>query len=450
VLSVGTLEPRKNLETLFEAVRRLHERGTRVGLVIAGRPGWRWRDPRREERFASLAPFTHVLRDVPDDELPGLYAGAAAVACPSWTEGFGLAGARGAGPAACGRGLGPRPRRRPACPTSRCACRRTRPTSWPTPCHRALHDDALRRRVAERAPQVAQDYSWDRTARATLEVYRRVAAGSPRRSGERRRGPHWRSPDAGGVAPSARAGRGAGRQGVPGPLPQLGAGVVWSLLNPICFALVLYAAFRPVLHTPSKGYVAFSAGRPVSLAMVREHDGELAGDLPDHATLVKRTALPRMLLPVATAANHLVHFIVALCVALPALILTGHQPAAIWLFGIPLLLLLQSVLCLGLSLALSTLNVVFPRPRAPDAGRAAADVLHDADGLTPRSSCPSAFDPSSRSTRCITSCRCGGTWCSTAGSTGRRSPARPSARPRRCSLGWVRAPPLEARLAEGV
>jgi ABC-type polysaccharide/polyol phosphate export permease len=74
---------------------------------------------------------------------------------------------------------------------------------------------------------------------------------------------------------------------------------------------------------------------------------------------VKRTALPRMLLPVATAANHLVHFIVALCVALPALILTGHQPAAIWLFGIPLLLLLQSVLCLGLSLALSTLNVVF-------------------------------------------------------------------------------------------
>jgi len=33
--------------------------------------------------------------------------------------------------------------------------------------------------VAERAPQVAQDFSWDRTARATLEVYRRVAAGSP-------------------------------------------------------------------------------------------------------------------------------------------------------------------------------------------------------------------------------------------------------------------------------
>ena len=36
-------------------------------------------------------------------------------------------------------------------------------------------------------------------------------------------------------------------------------GVVWSLLNPICFALVLYAAFRPVLHVPTDDYVAFGS-----------------------------------------------------------------------------------------------------------------------------------------------------------------------------------------------
>ncbi|HVQ24093.1 MAG TPA: hypothetical protein VMV01_02900, partial [Planctomycetota bacterium] len=44
---------------------------------------------------------------------------------------------------------------------------------------RALQDAPLRRRVLERAPQVAREYSWDRTALETLAVYRRVAAGAP-------------------------------------------------------------------------------------------------------------------------------------------------------------------------------------------------------------------------------------------------------------------------------
>ena len=182
VLSVGTLEPRKNLETLFEAVRRLHERGTRVGLVIAGRPGWRWRDPRLDPRFASLLACTHVLRDVPDDELPGLYAGAAAVACPSWSEGFGLPVLEAL---ACGVPVVASDRVPAADLVPDLALRvpPDAPGELADALHRALHDDALRRRVAERAPHVARDFSWDRTALATLEVYRRVAAGSPAAAG---------------------------------------------------------------------------------------------------------------------------------------------------------------------------------------------------------------------------------------------------------------------------
>lgn len=181
VLSVGVLEPRKNLALLFEALLHLHARGTRIGLVIAGRPGWRWHDPRTDARFASLLPWTRVLSDVPDDELPALYAGAAVVACPSLSEGFGLPVLEAL---ACGVPV-VASTRVPAADLLPELLLRAPPegpgaeAAWAEALQHALHDADLRRRVAQRASGIATDFSWDRTALATLEVYRRVAAGAP-------------------------------------------------------------------------------------------------------------------------------------------------------------------------------------------------------------------------------------------------------------------------------
>jgi len=89
LLTVGTLEPRKNHATLFAALRHLAGR-VDLPLVVAGRRGW------QDEPILSAAePLVRsgrvVLLDyVPDALLPGLYAGAAAVVYPSWYEGFGL------------------------------------------------------------------------------------------------------------------------------------------------------------------------------------------------------------------------------------------------------------------------------------------------------------------------------------------------------------------------
>jgi hypothetical protein len=46
----------------------------------------------------------------------------------------------------------------------------------PTPCTARCTTSSCAGRVAERASQVARDYSWDRTALETLAVYRRAAA----------------------------------------------------------------------------------------------------------------------------------------------------------------------------------------------------------------------------------------------------------------------------------
>ncbi|HLH17277.1 MAG TPA: glycosyltransferase family 1 protein [Bryobacteraceae bacterium] len=81
-LYVGTLEPRKNLGTLIEAWREVRRRHA-VDLVLAGRT---------REDFAPLAgePGLELPGEVPDAELAALYSGAVAFVYPSHYEGFGL------------------------------------------------------------------------------------------------------------------------------------------------------------------------------------------------------------------------------------------------------------------------------------------------------------------------------------------------------------------------
>jgi len=88
LLSLGTLEPRKNLKRLLEAWKRAQEELPDVILAIAGAPG----NPRVFRALALEAPppRTLFLGRVADKDLPGLYRGALGFLYPSLYEGFGL------------------------------------------------------------------------------------------------------------------------------------------------------------------------------------------------------------------------------------------------------------------------------------------------------------------------------------------------------------------------
>jgi glycosyltransferase involved in cell wall biosynthesis len=89
LLTVGTLEPRKNHLSLFASIDRLANR-IDLPLVVAGRPGWDYEPILRAAEPLKARGRVILLDYVPDSLLPGLYAGAAAVIYPSWYEGFGL------------------------------------------------------------------------------------------------------------------------------------------------------------------------------------------------------------------------------------------------------------------------------------------------------------------------------------------------------------------------
>jgi len=92
LLTVATLEPRKNLVGLVKAWRQLKVRDAallNLELVLIGGRGWR--DARLRALLEDVANVgVRTLGRIDDETLAALYAGAAAVVVPSLYEGFGL------------------------------------------------------------------------------------------------------------------------------------------------------------------------------------------------------------------------------------------------------------------------------------------------------------------------------------------------------------------------
>jgi glycosyltransferase involved in cell wall biosynthesis len=162
VLTVATLEPRKNLGTLVDAHATLGDTG--LALAVVGAAGW-------GEQPQLDRPNVIRLGRVSDQELARLYRGAAVVAYPSRFEGFGMpiteAMASGAPVVASSH-----PSLDEACGD---AAVRADPES--VAAIAAAIRDALERRDELRAKGFAHaaTFSWARNGEIFLEGYRRFA-----------------------------------------------------------------------------------------------------------------------------------------------------------------------------------------------------------------------------------------------------------------------------------
>ncbi|HEY6066473.1 MAG TPA: glycosyltransferase family 1 protein [Thermoanaerobaculia bacterium] len=91
ILYLGTLEPRKNVETLVAACERLWaRRRARPDLVLAGGPGWKSSTLRHRIARSPYRDKIHVPGYTPRAVAVELYRAADAFAYPSLAEGFGL------------------------------------------------------------------------------------------------------------------------------------------------------------------------------------------------------------------------------------------------------------------------------------------------------------------------------------------------------------------------
>ncbi|MGD8792059.1 MAG: glycosyltransferase family 1 protein [Anaerolineae bacterium] len=90
LIHVSTIEPRKNLTRLVEALQRLRDGGLAVPLVVVGGKGWLYDDFFRRLETLEIRDSVIFPGYVPGPDLPLLYGAARAAVMSSVYEGFGL------------------------------------------------------------------------------------------------------------------------------------------------------------------------------------------------------------------------------------------------------------------------------------------------------------------------------------------------------------------------
>jgi glycosyltransferase involved in cell wall biosynthesis len=90
LIHVGTIEPRKNLTRLVEALQRLRDAGLTIPLLVVGGKGWLYEGFFKRLEALEVRDAVRFPGYVPSADLPVLYSAATLAVMPSVYEGFGL------------------------------------------------------------------------------------------------------------------------------------------------------------------------------------------------------------------------------------------------------------------------------------------------------------------------------------------------------------------------
>ena len=178
LLSLGTLEPRKNLGLLLRAYARLRASGVRPPpLVLAGAKGWMYESLYSQVEHLGIGDGVRFQGYVPPDELSLWYNAATCFVYPSLYEGFGLPPLEAM---ACGT---------PVLSSNTASLPEVvgnggllldplDETAWADALARILDTPGLRRELSERGQDQADQFSWGRAAEETVHVYHRALTGT--------------------------------------------------------------------------------------------------------------------------------------------------------------------------------------------------------------------------------------------------------------------------------
>lgn len=133
-------------------------------------------------------------------------------------------------------------------------------------------------------------------------------------------------------------------------------GVLWSFLNPL-FQLLIYALVFPfILRNNVDNYTIFLIVALMPWNFFNMTILQSAASIVSNGGIIKKVYFPREILPISTATSNLFNFLITGIIVFAALLISGIG-VGISVVALPIIVLMQYILQLGLAFIFSSITV---------------------------------------------------------------------------------------------
>ncbi|MFQ5442503.1 MAG: ABC transporter permease [Thermodesulfobacteriota bacterium] len=136
-------------------------------------------------------------------------------------------------------------------------------------------------------------------------------------------------------------------------------GYLWSIINPLAFALVFFIAFKVVMRVRMENYTLFLITGLFPWQWLSNSINSSPKCFISNAPIIKKVNFPRSAVILASVLQDTIHFLLAIPVIILFMFIYHKVPSLKWLYGIPILLVVQFLFAYGISLVLASANLFF-------------------------------------------------------------------------------------------
>jgi len=136
-------------------------------------------------------------------------------------------------------------------------------------------------------------------------------------------------------------------------------GYLWSIANPLLFAMIYYFIFKLIMRVQIPNYTIFIITGLFPWQWFASTTSNSLFSFIANAQIIKKTVFPRSVIPFSNVMMECLHFLCTIPVIIVFLFIYDMTPHWNWIYGIPLIGIAQLLFSYGIALFLSTLNLFF-------------------------------------------------------------------------------------------
>ena len=136
-------------------------------------------------------------------------------------------------------------------------------------------------------------------------------------------------------------------------------GYLWSIANPLMLAVIFYFVFKIVTKVQMENYTLFLISGLFVWQWIQNSITSSSNLYISNASLIKKVNFPRNFLVLSLVLSEGFNFVFSIPVILFFMFFYEQSPSIIWLYGVPILLIITGGFIYALSLLIATVNLFF-------------------------------------------------------------------------------------------